>query len=192
MNIARNTLKCIARFLFLFSGIAGIVVATCGIGNADDSRLVVEGVVEAPVADVWRAFTTKEGLQSWMVPHAEIDLKVGGKMLTHYQPDGKIGDPNTIENTILSFDPERMFSIRATKPPERFPFKEAIKEMWSVIYFESVGPRQTRVRVVSMGFRETDESKKMREHFAAGNDWTVKKLQQKFAAETKRQDTAQP
>lgn len=158
--------------------------------RADDSRLVVEGVVDAPVADVWRAFTTKAGLESWMVPHAEIDLKVGGKMLTNYDPKGSIGDAGTIENTILSYDPERMFSIKATKPPEKFPYKEALNQMWSVIYFEPIEAQQTRIRVISMGFNDTEESKKMREHFKAGNDWTVKKLQQKFADEAKRQNQA--
>jgi len=111
--------------------------------------------------------------------------KVGGKMLTRYEADGRLGDEKTIENTVISFEPKRMLSIKATKPPEKFPFKEAIQGMWTVIYFDALGPRRTLVTVISLGFSETEESRKMREHFRAGNEWTLKKLKGKFAPDPK-------
>jgi hypothetical protein len=61
--------------------------------------------------------------------HSEVELKVGGRMRTHYDSKGRIGDPKTIENTIISYDPERMLSMRVTKPPEGFPFPDAVKGM---------------------------------------------------------------
>ena len=76
--------------------------------EVEANELVTEGMIGAPVDAVWAAFTTKEGQESWNVAHAEIDLKIGGKMRTHYDPAGRIGDPNTIENTILCFEPKRM------------------------------------------------------------------------------------
>jgi uncharacterized protein YndB with AHSA1/START domain len=82
---------------------------------------------------VWDAFTTKQGQESWNVAHAEIELKVGGKMRTHYDPKGRIGDPDTIENTILCFEPKRMLAIQVINPPEKFPYKSAIKNMWTVL-----------------------------------------------------------
>jgi len=100
----------------------------------DPSELVTEGVIEAPVDAVWAAFTTKEGQESWNVAHAEIELKVGGKMRTHYDQSGRIGDPNTIENNILCFQPERMLAIQVSNPPEKFPYKTAIKNLWTVLY----------------------------------------------------------
>lgn len=143
-----------------------------------------QGIVDAPLAEVWKAWTTQEGIESWMVAHAQIDLRIGGKMLTHYDPQGTLGDPNTIENTILSFEPNRMFSIRATNPPEKFPFKEVLKDMWTVIYFDESGADRTLLTIVGMGFRDDELSQKMREHFDKGNAWTLKKLQQKFAPNT--------
>jgi len=172
-----RTISRVAGFIAAWSA----SFAAASTAHADDERVVTEVVVEASVDDVWGAWTTKQGMESWMVAHAEIELKVGGKMLTHYNPNGQIGDPNTIENTILSFEPNRMLSIKATKPPENFPFKEALRDMWTVLLFEPLGANRTRVRVVSMGFRDTEESRKMRQHFEAGNAWTMKKLQAKFA-----------
>jgi uncharacterized protein YndB with AHSA1/START domain len=167
--------------------VGGLAAWTAGLAianeiRADDDRVVAEAVVDASVDDVWQAVTTKQGMESWMVAHAEIDLKVGGKMLTHYDADGRIGDPNTIENTILSFEPKRMLSIKATKPPEKFPFKEALKDMWTVMRFDPLGPNRTRVSVVSLGYNATDESRKMRDFFEAGNALTLEKLRKKFAS----------
>lgn len=140
-----------------------------------------EGLIDAPVEEVWKAFTTAEGLKSWMAPLAEIELRVGGKMLASYKADGKLGDENTIENTILSFEPQRMLSIKATKPPAGFPFPAAIKDMWSVIYFEPVGADRTRVTVVGMGYGDSEEHAKLREFFDKGNAHTIEQLRKKFA-----------
>ena len=118
---------------------------------------------------VWAAFTTKEGQESWNVAHAEIDLKVGGKMQTHYDAAGRIGDPNTIENIILCYEPQKMLAIQVQNPPEKFPYKDAIKKMWTVLYFDDAGPTLTRVRVVGTGYADDEESRKLRTFFDRGN-----------------------
>jgi uncharacterized protein YndB with AHSA1/START domain len=144
-------------------------------------RLVHEALIPAPVEQVWNAFTTKAGLEPWMAAHAEVDLSVGGKMRTHHDPDGRIGDAKTIENTILSFEPLRMFSFKVSKAPEGFPFPNAIRSMWTVVYFESVDAKTTRVREVSLGFGDDVEAKKMREFFDVGNAYTMQMLKKRFA-----------
>ncbi len=172
------------RFLFPAFTVFSLVLPSSssgGDGPLGDKRLVHEGVVAAPLAKVWAAFTTKEGQESWMVAHSEIELKLGGRMRTHYDPKGSIGDSKTIENTILCYDPERMLSIKVSKPPERFPFPNAVKNMWTVIYFEKSGSETTRVRIVGLGFGDDEESTKMREFFDRGNAFTLKKLQERFA-----------
>jgi uncharacterized protein YndB with AHSA1/START domain len=144
-------------------------------------QLAHEGVVEASVHSVWEAYTTKAGLESWMVAHAEIDLRVGGILRTHYDPKGKLGDSKTIENTILSYEPERMLSLRVSKAPEGFPFPNAVQNMWTVVYFEAIGSGKTRLREVSLGFGGDDESKNMREFFERGNAATLAELQKHFS-----------
>jgi uncharacterized protein YndB with AHSA1/START domain len=151
------------------------------VSNSTNGSLMHAGVVEAPVAAVWEVFTTKAGIESWMVAHAEVDLKIGGKMRTNYNKDGAVDDAESIENTILSFDPPRMLSIQATKAPASFPFKVALQSMWTVIYFEELAPGRTTVTVVGHGFDPSEESQKMREHFDRGNAYTIAKLQERFA-----------
>ena len=150
----------------------------------EDHPLVHEGLVNAPLDQVWAAFTTKAGLESWMVAHAEIELKIGGLMKTRYDPKGTTDDPKAIVNTILSYEPMRMLSFRVTKAPQGFPFPNAIQNMWTVIYFEAQGEKTTRVREICMGFGEDEESKKMREFFNRGNAATMEHLQKRFAPKT--------
>jgi uncharacterized protein YndB with AHSA1/START domain len=145
---------------------------------SDESRQVTEGTIDAPLDAVWNAFTTKEGQEAWNVAHAEIDLKIGGMMRTHYDAKGQIGDASTIENTILAFEPRKMLTIKVAKAPQKFPFKEAITNVWHVLYFEEAGPNRTRLRMVGLGYSADEESKKLRGFFEKGNAYTLKKLQE--------------
>ncbi len=147
------------------------------------SPLIHEGIVDAPLSEVWKAWSSSEGLRLWMAPHAEIDLRVGGLMRANYNPDGQLGDAGTIVNTVLSFDPERMISIKVQQAPEGFPFSDAVSKMWSVIYFNAVNGNRTIVREVSLGFDHSEESQRMRAFFDEGNATTLYQLQRFFSAE---------
>jgi uncharacterized protein YndB with AHSA1/START domain len=156
----------------------------CGVGAWAQSTepLMHEAVVPAPVEVVWKAWSTNEGLRSWLAPHAEIDFRIGGKMRTNYSADGGLQDPGTIENTILSFDRHRMISIRVSRAPANFPFPKAIYAMWTVMYFEPVAADQTRVRVVAAGFSADEESQRMRAFFERGNAATLRQMQERIRA----------
>jgi uncharacterized protein YndB with AHSA1/START domain len=160
---------------------AALILVVSGSASAQDvGPIVAEGIVEAPPEQVWSAWSTGEGLREWLAPHAEIDLRVGGLMRTNYDPAGVLGDRHTIENEVLSYEPGRMLSIRVAKAPDEFPFANSIRHMWTVLYFDEAGPGRTSVRVVSMGFREDDESQRMRAFFDQGNKATVQALQRRF------------
>lgn len=143
---------------------------------AEDSPEVFEYEIDASVDEVWAAFTTTKGLQSWVAPLAEIDFRVGGKWRANYNADGELGDPTTIENTILSYDPGRMISLKATTFPEGFPFVEAAKEAWTVFYFSPISASQTRITVVGLGYTDSEESQKMRSFFAQANEYSLNEL----------------
>ncbi|HVL68988.1 MAG TPA: SRPBCC domain-containing protein [Vicinamibacterales bacterium] len=160
--------------------LATVVASLAPALRQDTTPIVTEGVVQAPVAAVWKAWTTSEGLRAWLAPHAEIDLRIGGLMRTNYDRDGRLGDARTIENTILSFEPGRMLSIRVAKFPRDFPFPNAIGDMWTVMYFEPAGDDRTRLRIVGLGFRTDEESQKMRAFFERGNAVTLQQLQSHF------------
>jgi len=79
-------------------------------------------------------------------------------------------------------DLQRMLSFKVAKAPQGFPFPKAVTNMWTVVYFEPQGQHATRVRGVSLGFGDDEESTKMREFFNRGNAVTLEGLQKRFAA----------
>lgn len=154
-------------------------------GDRSD-RAVYETEIKAPVGEVWKAFTTRAGLEAWMAPRVDIDLKVGGTMRANYDPKGKIGDDNTIGNTILAYDPERMLALKATTFPKGFPFAAAARSTWSVFYFSKVAPQRTKITVVGLGYTSDKQSQQMRRFFAAANAQSFAKLRQALEGKAAR------
>lgn len=143
---------------------------------AEEPKEVFEVDIDASVEDICHAFTTTEGLQSWVAPLADVDFKVGGKWRANYQADGVLGDSTTIENTILSYDPKKMISLKATGFPEGFDFVEAATDTWSVFYFTPISATKTKITVVGLGYNDTEQSIKMRSFFAAANQYSMEQL----------------
>lgn len=163
---------------------AGAVAQTPASGPAPPASvsgpLVTEGFINAPVAQVWTLFTTAEGYKATGVDKAEVDLRVGGLIRSHYDPKGALGDPETIVNEILAFDPERMLAIRVKQPPASFPYRDAVGSTWTVIYFTPSGQDMTHVRIVGLGYRDDAQSQAMRKFFAEGNRWTLDHLAKRY------------
>lgn len=138
--------------------------------------LVHETVLNVPAAQVWAVLATSEGYKKWGVAHAEIDLRVGGLIRTHYDPKGTLGDPGTIEQTILAFDPGRMIAFKIAKAPAGFPFPNAMTQTWSIATIDDLGDGRSRLTLKGLGYTDDEESRKMREFFDAGNAWSLEKL----------------
>ena len=149
--------------------------------RAQADTLVTEGVVNAPVQAVWQAWTTTAGLKSWLAPHADIDLRLGGLMRAHYDPKGTLGDPGTIENRVLAYEPERMLAIQVARAPENFPFKAEVGSMWTVLHFQPTAEGGTQLRIVGLGFGADEAAQRMKEFFRRGNAFTLQQLQKHFA-----------
>lgn len=142
---------------------------------------VNEGIIDAPVAEVWKVWTTSDGYKVLGPALAEVDWRISGLIRSRYSADGVLGDAQTIENLIMAYEPQRMLAIRINKTPEIFPFKEAWKNTWTVVTLNGTDDGQTHIRVASMGYGSDDESMAMRTFFERGNQQTIELLQNHFA-----------
>jgi uncharacterized protein YndB with AHSA1/START domain len=163
------------RILSLACSVAAFSAA---LAVAEDDRQVLEIEIDASIDQVWDAFTTTAGLKSWAAPLADVDFKIGGKWRANYNAQGKLGDATTIENTILSYDPRRMLSIRPTRFPQGFPFVEAARQTWTVFYFSPVTKARTKLRLVGLGYTDDKQSQQLRAFFLQGNKFSLQKLAQ--------------
>ena len=134
-------------------------------------QFVIEVEVPAPIREVWHAFTTSEGLSTWLFPNATVDLKPGGDWLVHF-PGG-----NTGGGTIVSFVPERELVISALAP-EKFPTVRAQRTR-AVFTFEPHG-KSTLVRLTQSGWKSGDEWTKAYEYLLPGNAQLMATLHKRF------------
>jgi uncharacterized protein YndB with AHSA1/START domain len=159
-----------------------LMVGWCSAASADEVSFVNEGVVAAPIEEVWKIFATSEGYKVLGPALAEVDLKIGGTIRSRYGADGALGDAETIENTLLAYEPPTMMATRIAKTPASFPFKSAWKNPWTVVTLVPLDGGKTRVRAASLGFGADEESVAMRRFFEAGNQSVIENVQRHFAA----------
>ncbi|HEX7011585.1 MAG TPA: SRPBCC domain-containing protein [Steroidobacteraceae bacterium] len=127
--------------------------------------LVIEVFINAPVEEVWRIFTTAEGYRTTGVVQAEVDLRLGGRIQAHYGPEGRLGDEKTVVHEILAYEPEHMLALRLVQAPASFPYRDAMGDVWTVIYFTAAGEDMTQVRAVGLGFADGAQAQALRRSF---------------------------
>jgi uncharacterized protein YndB with AHSA1/START domain len=146
-----------------------------------DRVLRHEIVIDAPVARVWKAFTTAEEMRGFIAPVVAIDLRPGGIWESTYDPNGKIGTPGNIQNEVLSYLPEKMLSIRIKTTPPRFPHPEVGKSVWTVLNFDDIGGGKTRVTISMLPWTSSAEADMLYKFFDAGNAMTLERAKEYIA-----------
>lgn len=150
-------------------------------GEGDQLFLKQSITLETDLATAWSLYTTAEGAGRWMAPKIEVDLRPGGKMRSQYDPNAEIGDPGTVEVTIVNYVPERFLTLQADLSmleadwltPE---VRAAQDELYNIIEFEAIEPTRTRITSWGIGYRDAPGWEKMIAFFKAGNEWTLGRL----------------
>ena len=134
-------------------------------------KLVIEAEIPAPLPAVWQAFTTSEGLSTWLTPNAVVDLRPGGDWTAHF-PGGSTGG-----GTIVSFMPEKELVLSALAP-DQFPHVRAERTR-AVFQFESRGS-STIVRLTQTGWKSGAEWTRAYEYLLSGNAQLLSALHHRF------------
>lgn len=143
-----------ARKLTLALLASATLIGLPGQQAASAEPLVAEAIVNAPLAAVWQAFATRDGYASVNVPHAAVDLKMGGLVQVQPDPEGTLGDKGTTVSEIIAYEPERLLTLRVRQSPAGFPEPQAFANTWTIVYFAPLGAEMTHVRVAGFGFNE--------------------------------------
>jgi uncharacterized protein YndB with AHSA1/START domain len=155
-------------------------VESCARGG--DLALCHAVVAPAPASEVWRLWTTSEGLSSWAAPVAAIELRVGGTWEASYDRGARIGDSGNIRNRVVAFAPERLLVIQIADAPPGFPHEELARQLATTIELEPLDASRTLVRVSMMGYRDEPGFDVLRGHFDRGNAWTLSKLYERVVS----------
>jgi uncharacterized protein YndB with AHSA1/START domain len=165
--------------LFLFTVLLGTLAAAESPVHvtkvpAPHKALIFEVTIPAPVDAVWNAFTTSQGLSTWLTPGAVVDLRAGGEWTAHY-PGGKTGG-----GTIVSFKPKREI-VMSAMAPEGFPHVRAERTA-ALFELKPVGSASTLVRLTQTGWQEGEEWDKAYDYLAGGNAEMLETLKRRFVS----------
>lgn len=140
---------------------------------APEKALRFEVLVPASLDEVWTAFTTQAGLQSWLWRDARVDLRPGGDWIVQYTPTATGG------GTIVSLVPRAEVVMRALAP-ERFPTVRR-ERTTATFRFEAAGAA-TRVTLLQTGWQTGAEWDAAYDYLAKGNAQLLTQLRERFVS----------
>lgn len=126
-----------------------IDTTTIAAAGADIRSLTKEVEVAAPPMEVWKAWTSNEGIASWWGPaQSNIDLRIGGPFEILFSLEAPEGTRGSEGCKVLAYVPGESFAYTWNAPPH-LPLRET--NTWVVMSFQP-STTGTRVRLVHTGF----------------------------------------
>jgi uncharacterized protein YndB with AHSA1/START domain/predicted enzyme related to lactoylglutathione lyase len=128
----------------------------------DDAQQLSDRVIEKScevglsVSELWRLWTTGEGMAEWWVEDNNIELRVGGPFELYMLPDAPEGSRGSDGCRILSFLPEKMLSFTWNAPPN-LPYTRA-RHTHVVLEFDDLGDGRSGLTLSHLGWPEDDWS----------------------------------
>ena len=129
---------------------AACMIAASTLAVAQDKAIQKEVVIAAPLAEVWKAWTTSEGIQGFFAPEAIVDAKPDGRFSLHFNPFAPAGQKGADDMRVLAVQPLRMFSFTWNAPPH-LPEARAQRTV-VILRFEPDGDARTRLRLQHVGW----------------------------------------
>jgi uncharacterized protein YndB with AHSA1/START domain len=120
--------------------------------QAADRMLRTEILVPAPVSEVWEAWTTAKGIESFFAPKAKVDLRVDGTYDVLFLPDKQPGHRGAEGMRILDIEKEKRFAFTWNAPVSFPTLRE--KRTMVILDFAAEGEKTTRLRFTQVGWGE--------------------------------------
>ena len=149
-------------------------------GSPDSERVITCSItVPAPVAEVWQAWTTEAGAQSFFAPRCIIDLRPGGAYEMLVDLEAEPGDQGGEGNVVMAYQPQCMLAFTWNAPPHL----PTVRDHWThvVVRFFETEVQQTRVTVRHDGWGQGTEWDAAFSYFSrAWGDIVLPRLRYRF------------
>lgn len=174
---ARHTLWCLAT-------LAGSMFVMACARAADP--IVTDVVINAPIDKVWSLLSSGEGYVLMGAAQADMDLRIGGRLRSHDDPRGVLGDARGMQWEIVAYEPQRLLASRPVQVPADLPQGALLLQTWTLVYFNSIAGATTHVRVAMLGYGDDPESQAARAATATRTRTHLERLVKHFRAQCAR------
>lgn len=137
--------------------------------------------VPAPVEDVWKAWTTTEGVTTFFGPQAKVEAVPGGPFEIYFDPNQPVGLRGSEGCKVQSIVPLKLFAFEWNAPPIIPAIRNSGLHTIVYVRLDQEGPGQTRVEVVHAGWGVGEEWDKTFSYFDQAWDAVLSNLRYRFA-----------
>ncbi len=156
---------------------ASTATATPAAAAAVSPRVLrAEAVVDAPAAEVWRAWSTSSGASAFLAPRVNIDLRIGGVFEVFFDPQDASKSSRGI---VLALVPGQMISFGWHLPPLYPQLPHGVMPV--LIALRPTGPARTVVAIAHFGWGAAPCWDEPYTHMLRGWSDVLGRLQHRFA-----------
>ena len=143
-----------------------------------DTVLRKEAVITGSLAEIWRAWTTTEGVNEFFSPKAKVELRQGGPFEIYFLTDNPYGMRGSEDCKILAYLPEKMLSIEWNGPPQfgRLRYKKTQVNL----FFEQQAPGKVEIEFIQHGWGVGEDWDKLYAYFDKAWDHVLGNLVKRF------------
>jgi uncharacterized protein YndB with AHSA1/START domain len=146
---------------------------------AEERAIEREITVAAGLTEVWSAWTTNDGIRSFLAPDAQVELRVGGPFEIYFDPFANPGMRGADDMVIMAFQEQKMLSFTWNAPPH---LPEARRQRTHVLVrLSAINATETRVTLRHDGWGEGGEWDQAFDYFSRAWTNVMASLQKRFA-----------
>lgn len=145
-----------------------------------DRILRKEMMVPAGLAEVWEAWTTTEGVQTFFSSEAKVELAIGGAYEIYFLFDQPYGSRGSEGCRVLSYLPTEMLSFSWNAPPEFGQLRG--RHTIVVLRFEEIEPGKVKVMLWQHGWGRGENWDKLCDYFDKAWAHVLSNLKKRFVA----------
>lgn len=142
--------------------------------------IVVTKVIAAPVAEVWKVWTTPEGIESFFARKAaKVDPRTGGAFELWFAVDAPEGSRGCEGCVFHSVTPMQQLVLEWNSPPTL----PVVRPLHTLVYldFRPLGADSTEVTLRNFGYGQGEDWQKSKAYFERAWNAVMDNLQKRFA-----------
>lgn len=181
ISLKRLCMVCVVLSLVIAAGASGEEAGEKKLYMTTGLIIRKAVIIPASVDDVWKAWTTKEGVVTFFAPKASVELAVGGDYEMYFDPKQPQGQRGSEGCKILSFVPGEMLSFTWSAPPSMPDVRK--ERTWVVLFFRELEGNKTRIDLLHLGWQMGEEWQEAFRYFDRAWEVVLGRLQYRFQKE---------
>lgn len=146
--------------------------------TAQERAIDKQIVVAAPIEAVWKAWTSKAGIESFFAPEAEVEPRVGGAFHIHIDPLAAPGMKGADDMRFMALQQPTMLSFDWNAPPSLPEARQ--QRSFVVVRLAPVDDQSTRVSLHHTGWGTGGEWDKSYAYFDRAWGFVLGNLKKRF------------